>query len=77
MTIRLTRFGATSPVSAYTAEAHILHLLPQNLHFTAPHNVFAHREQPRPFYWLPLCLYASPICRCRMPIDGANSALTK
>ena len=44
VTIRLTRFGATFPVSAYTAKAHILHLLPQNLHFTGPHNAFDHGE---------------------------------
>jgi hypothetical protein len=34
-------------------QTHILHLLPQNLHFTGRHNNFAHREEPPLFSWRP------------------------
>jgi hypothetical protein len=38
-------------------QTHILHLPPQNLHFTGRHNIFARREEPPLFSWRPFNLF--------------------
>jgi hypothetical protein len=45
-------------------QTHILHLLPQNLHFTGPHNLFAHREGPRLFSRPPFNPFACMLPAC-------------